>query len=291
MMELCLMARQQRHKYEYKASPRTAAAKVVRMVGSGKRVLELGSGPGSITRLLKDNDCRITALEVDEKAIKLVTQYCESVYSCDLNNPDWPTVLSELEKFEVVVAGDVLEHLYDPWATLNRLKGLLMEGGGYLVISLPHTGHNAVIACLLNSDFSYQPWGLLDKTHIRFFAIKNIQRLFNESGFKIVEVDFVVKAPEQTEFAGFWRRLPTETQEALANNKFGAVYQVVIKAVPDTAPVKGLKLASLTIPAPSADSFSIGARGNRALGYLLSFLSLRSREIISRMLEFIGFRH
>ncbi len=36
--------KKQRHKYEYKASPNSAATKVVRMVGFGKRVLELGFG-------------------------------------------------------------------------------------------------------------------------------------------------------------------------------------------------------------------------------------------------------
>ncbi len=44
----------QRHKYEYNIDINgpTAAAAVVRMVGKGKRVLEIGAGPGSITRFL-----------------------------------------------------------------------------------------------------------------------------------------------------------------------------------------------------------------------------------------------
>lgn len=279
----------QRHKYEYKVNPNTAAAKVVRMVGDDKRVLEIGSGPGSITRLLKGNQCRVTALEVDLKAIEIVSEYCEKVYPCDLNDPEWPAKLSGSGKFEVVVAGDVLEHLYDPWATLNSLKSLLADDG-YVVISLPHAGHNAVVACLLTGDFEYQPWGLLDKTHIRFFGIKNIQRLFNDAGFKIVEADFVVKSPEQTEFANNWRQLSSQTRQALASNEFGTIYQVVVKAVAHSAPGKSLRLESLPVPAPTADSFSTGARGSRVLGFILSFLSLRTRKRIAQMLERIGLR-
>ena len=279
----------QRHKYEYKVNPNTAAAKVVRMVGAGKRVLELGSGPGSITRLLKDKQCRVTALELDGTAIEIVSQYCEKVHPCDLNDPEWPTKLSGSDKFDVVVAGDVLEHLYDPWSTLSSLKSLLADDG-YVVISLPHAGHNAVVACLLTGDLEYQPWGLLDKTHIRFFGIKNIQRLFNDAGLKIVEVDFVVKAPEQTEFANNWRQLSSQTKQALASNEFGTIYQVVVKAVPHTAPGKSLRLESLPVPAPTADSFSTGARGSRVLGFILSFLSLRTRKRIAQMLERIGLR-
>jgi 2-polyprenyl-3-methyl-5-hydroxy-6-metoxy-1,4-benzoquinol methylase len=279
----------QRHKYEYTANPHHAATKVMRMVGTDKRVLELGSGPGSMTRLLKDNQCRVTALELDLEALKIVKQYCEQAYPCDLNNPSWPTILEGQGMFEAIVAGDVLEHLYDPWGTLKALHPLLAEGG-YVVISLPHVGHNAIVASLLVGDFEYQPWGLLDKTHIRFFAIKNIQKLFNDAGFKIVEADFVIKTPEQTEFANAWRKLPAETRSVLSNNKYGTIYQVVIKAMPESAPEHGLQIASMDIPAPIPDFYSSGAKGSRLLGFVISHISLNNRAKISRFLSRIGFR-
>ena len=279
----------QRHKYEYKVNPNAAGAKVVRMVGAGKRVLELGSGPGSITRLLKDNQCRVTALELDATAIEIVAEYCENVYSCDLNDPAWPAKVAAFDKYEVIVAGDVLEHLYDPWAVLSSMRSLLAVDG-YVVISLPHIGHNAIVACLLSGDFEYQPWGLLDKTHIRFFGIKNIQKLFNDAGFKIIEADFVVKTPEQTEFAQRWRQLSASTKQALASNRFGTVYQVVVKAALVSVPGKELQLAEQPVLAPSANAFSNGAKGSRLLGFLISFLSLHSRQRIVQMLARIGVR-
>lgn len=280
----------QRHKYEYKINPDTAGAKVIRMVGVGKRVLELGPGPGSITRHLQENGCRVTALELDEKAIEIVAEFCEQVHICNLNETEWPACLAASEKFSVIVAADVLEHLYDPWTTLQKMQTLLDEDG-YVVISLPHVAHSAVVACLLNEDFEYQPWGLLDKTHIRFWGMKNIQKLFEEAGFKISEVDFVVRSPEQTEFANRWRKLPARTRQALAWNKFGNVYQVVLKAVPQTAAGQGLRLEAQPIPAPAPGAFSGGARGNRVLGFLISFLSLETRARISHLLQRFGIRH
>ncbi len=277
----------QRHKYEYEVNPNTAASKVVQMVGGNKRVLELGSGPGSITRLLKYNQCRVTALELDPQAITIVSEYCERVYPCDLNDQDWPLNLSDAGKFEVIVAGDVLEHLYDPWAALHKVRPLLLENG-YAVVSLPHVGHSAVVACLLNEDFEYQPWGLLDKTHIRFFGIKNIQKLFDDAGFKIIEADFVIKTPEQTEFAQRWRQLSSAAKQALSSNRFGTVYQVVVKAVPNSAPGEGLQLAAQPVPSPIVTSFSTGAKGSRVLGFFISFLSLRMRQRIARGLQRVG---
>jgi 2-polyprenyl-3-methyl-5-hydroxy-6-metoxy-1,4-benzoquinol methylase len=279
----------QRHKYDYTVNPNTAGEKTVRMVGPEKRVLELGSGPGSITRLLKGNRCRVTALELDPSALAIVSEYCEHAIACDLNDPHWPAKLSASGKFEVVVAGDVLEHLYDPWAVLGAVPALLADGG-HVVISLPHVGHNAVIACLLAGDFGYQPWGLLDRTHIRFFGIENIQKLFDDAGLKIVEADFVTKAPEQTEFAQRWRQLSSPVRQALASNKFGTVYQVVVKAVPKHAEGRALRLASLEVPSPLPTSFSAGAKGNRLLGFLISFMSLTTRRRISGLLERLGIR-
>lgn len=278
-----------RHKYEYKVNSHTAAAKIVRMVGVGKRVLELGSGPGAITRLLKANDCQVTALEIDPQAIEIVTPYCERVYSCDLNDAGWPNTLSAAGKFDMIVAGDVLEHLYDPWSTLRALPQMLSDDG-YVVISLPHIGHNAIVSCLLNGNFEYQPWGLLDKTHIRFFCIKNIQRMFNDAGFKIIEADFVFRNPNQTEFAKIWRRLPQSTRDLLEQNRFGNIYQVVVKAVPKSARGKAIDLTTIPLPPPAAEAFSAGAKAGRFLAFFISSLSLRTRKAIGSFLWKCGLR-
>lgn len=274
--------------YAYPVHANSSATKVARLVGRSKRVLELGCGPGMITRLLLGQQCKVTALERDAAAISAVAPYCETVHPCDLNDPDWPGVLESAEKFEVIVAGDVLEHLYDPWTTVERLTPLLAEGG-HIVLSVPHAGHNAVIACLLASDFAYQPWGLLDKTHIRFFGMHNIQELCERAGLKITEVDYVIKPPEHSEFARRWRQLPASSRMALASNPFGSVYQVVVKAMPRSAAAKGLKLASL-VPPHATEVYS-GSKGSRLLRFLISYLSLDTRQRISRFLVRLGLRH
>lgn len=279
-----------KHKYEYRVSPHAAAAKIVRMTSGHKRILELGSGPGAITRLLHANGCEVTALELDPDAIELVSPYCEKVIPCNLNDPHWPNALANDEPFEAIVAGDVLEHLYDPWATLNRLGNLLAPGGS-VILSLPHAGHNALVACLLTGDLTYQPWGLLDKTHIRFFCVRNIQHLAEEAGFKIVEADFVIKRPEQTEFARRWRQLPDSTKKALSINRYGDVYQVVVRLIRREFPGRGIRLEALNLPAAPPQAFSVVAIGKNIVAYFLSFLSLNQRQRLSFLLQRLGIRH
>jgi 2-polyprenyl-3-methyl-5-hydroxy-6-metoxy-1,4-benzoquinol methylase len=225
-----------RHNYEYEVdtTSQTAPANVVRLVGKDKRVLEIGCGPGSITRILAENNaCKVTGVELDPQAIKMVTPYCVKVIQADLNSSEWPRLLDDSEKFDVVVAADVLEHLYDPWSSLQRMVTLINDNG-YIVISLPHIGHAAVLSCLINGDFEYRDWGLLDRTHIRFFGLKNIENLFAQAGLKIIEARYVTKLPEETEFAATWAKISSSEQKVLMNSKYAQIYQVVVKAVPNS---------------------------------------------------------
>jgi 2-polyprenyl-3-methyl-5-hydroxy-6-metoxy-1,4-benzoquinol methylase len=239
------MHTEKRHVYDYPVdlSGQTAPVHVMQLVGQYKRVLEIGCGPGSITKILvQQGQCRVTGLELDLAAIKEVTPYCEQVMQADLNSEEWPHLLDGETPFDVVVAADVLEHLYDPWVTLSRMVPFI-NPDGYLVISLPHVGHAAVVSCLINSDFEYRDWGLLDRTHIRFFGFKNIEALFAQAGLKIVEARYVIKAPEETEFSASWSRLSTALKDAIKTSAYANVYQVVVKAVPLCYPGDAVPLA------------------------------------------------
>ena len=236
------------HKYDYviDIEDDSAPSRVVRMVGDGKRVLELGAGPGSISRVLRDTfNCHVTALEIDDEVITHLKTACDRVYRADLNDVTWPENLKDEDEFDVIVVTDVLEHLYDPWRVLGQLRGLLREGG-HIVASIPHAGYNGMLASLLDENLEYRENGLLDRGHIRFFGIKNMQALFDDAGLTIEDVEFVRPFPEDTEFADVWGKTPAPMRTSLLKNKFGGVYQVVIKAGGDNAQAAGISLSDLS---------------------------------------------
>lgn len=243
-----------RHTYEYDIDldSDVAPARVIRMVGNGKKVLEIGAGPGSITKHLSGTlGCDVVAVEIDPSALQRLAPFARKVYPLDLNDSSWSDVLKAEEGgFDVVIAADVLEHVYDPWSVLRGMKSLLSDTGS-VVLSIPHVGHAAIAGCLFDEDFEYRPWGLLDRTHIRFFGIKNIQHLYNSQGLSIEQSEFVVRTPEMTEFAPRWRRLPVDLKRALQSNRFSHVYQVVSRAVPQERAKLNLRLMDADVPAPS----------------------------------------
>lgn len=236
-----------RHKYSYDvdlADENTAATKVIRLVGARKRVLEVGAGPGSISRVLKHRfGCHVTAVELDPAAVRELETFCDRVYRRDLNQEDWADALAGDAAFDVVIAADVLEHLIDPLAALRSLTALL-SADGHVVVSLPNATHSGLVATLLEGNFRYGDWGLLDRTHVRFFGPRNVDALLEAADLDIVAREYVTRPPLQTEFADCWSRLDPEQRAALSRRPDGNVYQIVVKAKP--------KRSTASTPEPGA---------------------------------------
>jgi 2-polyprenyl-3-methyl-5-hydroxy-6-metoxy-1,4-benzoquinol methylase len=220
--------------YEYEVDPTgdNALAYVLELADSKKKTLEIGAGSGMITQhLVRTRGCDVVALEINPASVAKLKSYVDRVYALDLNDPVWIESLAPEGKFDTIIAADVLEHLYDPWTVLKGMKKLLNETGK-IILSLPHAAHSAIMSCLLEEDFQYGEWGLLDKTHIRFFGLHNIHALHASAGLAIADARFVMRRPEETEFSERWAGLPKNVRTALSSGRHGHVYQVVTSAMP-----------------------------------------------------------
>src|SRR5690349_15900348 len=117
-----------RYKVDIDVNSDTAQAMVVRLTGRNRRVLELGCGPGHMSRILKDRGCKVTAIELDPIAAELASAYCEKVIVADLEQIDLAQELGG-DRFDVVIASDVLEHLKDPVSVLRSVTNYVRPNG------------------------------------------------------------------------------------------------------------------------------------------------------------------
>lgn len=101
-------------------------------------------------------------------------------------------------KFDLIIFGDVLEHLRDPLGALRYCKKLLNKSGK-IAASIPNLMNISVMRLLLNGDFPYQESGLLDKTHIHMFTYNEIIKMFNEAGFSIEKISMTGSLSEKDE--------------------------------------------------------------------------------------------
>ncbi len=211
-------------------------ARVLRLVGEGTRVLELGCATGYMARALTARGCQVVGVEIDAEAAEAARAHCERVIVGDLDRLDLQAELAG-DSFDVVVAADVLEHLKDPVAVLGAVRPLLRPGGS-VVASLPNVAHGSVRLALLTGRFEYRPKGLLDATHLRFFTLATLEALFGAADFAIGHLERVLVEVEAAEVAFDAAALPPGVLEALRGDFEARTYQFVVRALP--LPIPGL---------------------------------------------------
>jgi glycosyltransferase involved in cell wall biosynthesis len=85
---------------------------------------------------------------------------------------------------DVLVYGDVLEHLASPWSLLRQQAPWLRQGG-LVLACVPNVQHWSVLAELLRGRWRYRDEGLLDRTHLRFFTLEGALDLFRRAGLHV----------------------------------------------------------------------------------------------------------
>jgi 2-polyprenyl-3-methyl-5-hydroxy-6-metoxy-1,4-benzoquinol methylase len=205
-------------------------ADVVGFVAEASRVLELGPATGYMSRALVERGCSVVGIEVDPEMAERAAEVCERVIVGDLDALDLDAELGE-ERFDAIVAADVLEHLKDPLEALTRLRRFLKPDGCF-VISVPNVAHGSVRLALLSGNFEYQKAGLLDSTHLRFFTRETLEQLLDDAELGLAELrrhDLDLEASEVPFDASV---VSAALREELERDPDSRTYQFVAKAIP-----------------------------------------------------------
>lgn len=206
---------------------------MVELVGGSKRVLDVGCATGYLAQALGERGCTVSGLECDAEAAEEARPHLERLVIGDLETMDLAEAFGD-DRFDVIVFGDVLEHLKDPLAVLRGARKLLAEGGS-VVASIPNIAHGSVRLALLAGRFDYQPLGLLDSTHIRFFTRSSVEDLFREAGLVPIDVRRTTAGFFDTPVPVSEAEFPPEVVDAVLADPEAATYQFVLRAVPDDA--------------------------------------------------------
>jgi 2-polyprenyl-3-methyl-5-hydroxy-6-metoxy-1,4-benzoquinol methylase len=221
-------------KYQVDIDPtaQTSHARVLRLVGSGMKVLELGCAAGDFAKVLTERGCTVTGVEADPVAAKHAEAHCARVIVADLDKDDL-SCLAQYGPFDVVVAADVLEHLNYPEKVLETASSLLAPHG-YLVTSIPNVAHGSVRLALLAGHFPYSELGLLDNTHVRFYTRTSMTSMLADAGFTVSYVEEQQLDPELGEVLRDvdLESLPPEARSAVREDHDSTVYQFIAVSSP-----------------------------------------------------------
>lgn len=149
-------------------------------------LLDVGCGSGAFGRLLRSRhpDMELWAIEPDPVSARAAEDGFDHVVRGEFPNSQIPR-----KKFDVVLCADVLEHMREPEKALLACKDA-MALGGVLVASIPNVRNwrDVLWPLLCHGTWTYTEWGILDRTHLRFFTRSSIYSFFVDNGWSVASV-------------------------------------------------------------------------------------------------------
>jgi 2-polyprenyl-3-methyl-5-hydroxy-6-metoxy-1,4-benzoquinol methylase len=150
------------------------------------RILDVGCAGGNFGELLKKERCvEVWGVEPNEAAAKVATQKLDkvicNVFSSKLEFPK--------KYFDCIIFNDVLEHLVDPCKALSNCEALLNDRG-VIIASIPNVRYfDNIWNLLVLKKWEYTDWGILDKTHLRFFTRQSIEDMLKQLGYVVLRLE------------------------------------------------------------------------------------------------------
>ena len=168
-----------RHRQDFAILEKERGTLFAKLIGSGRKVLDLGCRDGVITKYFV-NDNEVTGVDVDSAMLeKAAKTWGIKTAHFDIQSDRWPVQASY---FDVVVAGELLEHLYFPSQIVEKISRLLGPGGLFIG-SVPN-------AFALKNRIKYlfavkKGTPLEDPMHINHFSRRELEEMLYKNFKKI----------------------------------------------------------------------------------------------------------
>lgn len=149
-----------------------------RLASPCKRILEIGCGTGAYAKAFDELGIQYTAVELDPEIAKFARQNTQS----NIVNLDFTKFECE-ERFDVVFASQVFEHILEPDICLKKVKDL--APGGLLHFDVPN--HQSLIA-LLRKFMSKTEYGFIQPPyHMIAYTPDVLSQRLQKNGFRDIQ--------------------------------------------------------------------------------------------------------
>ena len=224
------MTEPRRYQREVHADADDSLSRIARRIPPGSTVLDLGLGSGALGRYLStQKGCPVDGVDLEPAAD--ASAHYRRLLVADLETADLGALLG-VERYDVIVCADVIEHVRGPERLVGQLPALLAPGGRVL-LSVPNVAHAGVLASLLSGEFPYTREGLLDATHVRFFTRRSLLQLLRDVGLTAAHLESVVVDVNASEFRErYIDAMSPVLRNALLARADALTYQFVVEATP-----------------------------------------------------------
>jgi SAM-dependent methyltransferase len=147
---------------------------------TARTVLDVGCGTGQNAMHLHARGMIIDGVTLSTVEADAASAYCRHVHVWDLEQ-GLPSLGSDT--YDVVICSHVLEHICFPSKVLRDIRKVL-QPEGQLIVAIPNLLFYKNRLTLLRGKFEYQPSGIMDDTHFRWYTYASTQRLLERHGFQ-----------------------------------------------------------------------------------------------------------
>ena len=161
-------------------------SKVLKLIGKGKKILDVGCYNGTIGEKILKNGNEVWGLDASKEGVELAKKKGIKAFVGNLENK-FPF---KDESFDVVFAGEIIEHILDTESFLDEIKRVLKKDGE-LIITTPNVASLARRIMLLFglNPFFEASFGFPKNAtagHVRFYTKSLLEDFLRYKGFKII---------------------------------------------------------------------------------------------------------
>ena len=176
--------------------PRNREEALIKWAGSGKRLLEIGFGPGRVLYNLRTRFEELYGIELSSRRAEKAQDAFQRAGVTNVqvivgnieDGLDFPD-----DYFDCIVWADVIEHIIDLWAAMEEIRRLLRKGG-CLLTTTPNIAELRRRVKLLfgtfpstsgsNEGIDVREGELFDGGHVHYFTFSMLEKLYRKYGIE-----------------------------------------------------------------------------------------------------------
>lgn len=185
---------QSSHHHAYLLPPLLEMLAEIKCSGQQKlRVLDLGCGNGSLTRLIAQQGYEVVGVEDSEQGVAIARQSAPNCHFIHASIYELP--YAELENsFDIVLSAEVIEHLLYPRELVRGAKKCL-KPNGRLILTTPYHGYLKNLVLALSGKMDKHFTSLWDGGHVKFFSVATLRKLLETEDYTDIHFKFSGRIP------------------------------------------------------------------------------------------------
>lgn len=168
--------------YEMKESRLKKCLRIIRSLTPG-RLLDIGCSTGDWAAYWQGNGWQCAGIDIDREHVELARALGIDAKCCDLNRDPLPF---NSETFDLIFAGEVIEHLVDTDGFLSELTRCVRRGGHVLITTPNLVSFENRIRILLGVYPAWVNYSLVGSGHVRAYTPSVLKKQLAQHGFKVI---------------------------------------------------------------------------------------------------------